>query len=45
LLEANYLENIGRMDEVILKDIRALAAEPGPYFSLFVILRAERDRG
>lgn len=43
LLEANYLENIGRVDEVILKDISGLASEPGPYFSLFVILRAERD--
>lgn len=44
LAEANYLENIGRADEVILKDISALADEAGPYFSLFVILRAERDR-
>ena len=44
LQEANYLENIGRTDEVIMKDISALAVEPGPYFSLFVILRAERDR-
>ncbi len=44
LQEANYLENIGRDNEIIIKDIAGLANEAGPYFSLFVILRAERDR-
>jgi len=45
LPEANYLENIGRSNEVILKDVSGMSSESGPYFSLFVVLRAERDRG
>lgn len=44
LAEAHYLENIGRDTELILNDVSQLVSEPGPYFSLFVILRADRDR-
>lgn len=42
--EARYLENIGRTDEVIIDNMAHLEDTPGPYFSLFVITRAERDR-
>ena len=42
--EAHYLENIGRPGELIIKDMDQLADEPGPYFSLFVVTRSERDR-
>lgn len=41
--EACYLENIGRPGEVIFDDMAELADEAGPYFSLFIITRAERD--
>jgi len=42
--EARYLENIGRPSEVIIDDMAQLENEAGPYFSLFIITRAERDR-
>jgi precorrin-2/cobalt-factor-2 C20-methyltransferase len=42
--EANYLEYIGRQNERVLKDVTELAPEAGPYFSLFVVIRHERDR-
>ena len=42
--EANYLSYISREQQTICRDVSELADEPGPYFSLFVIIRAERDR-
>lgn len=42
--EARYLENIGRRDEVIFEDMSVLDDEAGPYFSLFIVTRTERDR-
>jgi|TARA_B110000977_G_scaffold117829_1_gene152086 precorrin-2/cobalt-factor-2 C20-methyltransferase len=41
--DANYLAYIGRESEEILTDVSTLANEAGPYFSLFVILKQERD--
>lgn len=41
--EANYLSYIGREQQSICRDVSDLADEPGPYFSLFVITRAERE--
>ena len=42
--EASYLENIGRPGELVIESMDQLADEPGPYFSLFIVTRAERDR-
>lgn len=42
--EASYLEYIGRESQHIERDIRKLQGESGPYFSLFVVVKAERDR-
>jgi len=42
--EAKYLEYIGRDNERVVTDIQELGDEPGPYFSLFVVIREERDR-
>jgi len=42
--EARYLENIGRRDEIIFEDMDVLDDEAGPYFSLFIVTRTERDR-
>ncbi len=42
--EAYYLEYIGRDGEYIQRDISLLQGEAGPYFSLFVVVKAERDR-
>jgi precorrin-2/cobalt-factor-2 C20-methyltransferase len=42
--EANYLEYIGREGEVIQSDVSQLQGEAGPYFSLFVVTKAVRDR-
>ncbi len=42
--EANYLAYIGRDGQQIQTDISALEGEAGPYFSLFVVTKAERDR-
>ena len=46
--EANYLEYIGRDEQIIIDDISQLYGESndekGPYFSLFVVLKKERQR-
>ncbi|BFM15813.1 precorrin-2 C(20)-methyltransferase [Maricurvus nonylphenolicus] len=42
--EARYLENIGRVNERMITDLSELEDTAGPYFSLFVITRSERDR-
>lgn len=41
--DAHYLEYIGRDNQRILHSVEALEAAPGPYFSLFVVIRKERD--
>ena len=41
--DARYLEYIGRDNERILDDVSDLEAVAGPYFSLFVVLRSERQ--
>ena len=41
--EAQYVEYIGRENEAIYKQLHDLPAGPGPYFSLFVITKKERD--
>ena len=43
LHEARYLEYIGRDNEAIVSDVSHLAAEAGPYFSIFVVTRSTRD--
>lgn len=40
--DGNYLEYIGRDNQRIINNLDDLADEPGPYFSLFVVLRQER---
>ncbi len=42
--EANYLEYISRENQKIETDIRGLEPDAGPYFSLFVVIRQQRDR-
>ncbi|MBL4798978.1 MAG: precorrin-2 C(20)-methyltransferase [Oleispira sp.] len=42
--EANYLEYIGRDEQVIIDDVSQLGDDKGPYFSLFVVLKKERQR-
>lgn len=43
--EANYLEYISRDNQLIQQNVDQLAAEAGPYFSLFVVTRhRETDR-
>lgn len=42
--EAHYLEYIGRENQVIHHDINQLDNDSRPYFSLFVVIRQERDR-
>lgn len=44
LADANYLEYIGRDNERIMTDVTQLTATEGPYFSLFVVIRSQRDR-
>ncbi|MGH1427186.1 MAG: precorrin-2 C(20)-methyltransferase [Arenicella sp.] len=41
--DATYLEYIGRDNEAIQQDVRLLEDESGPYFSLFVVLRQDRE--
>ena len=41
--EAAYLEYIGRDNQYIEKDVSQLADEAGPYFSLFVVTRSDRQ--
>ena len=43
LQDGNYLEYIGRDNQHIQTDLTQLANETGPYFSLFVVLRQERN--
>ena len=43
LQDGNYLEYIGRSNQLIVTDLSQLAREAGPYFSLFVVLRQERN--
>jgi len=42
--EAQYLEYIGRDNERIVADVNLLRDRPGPYFSIFVVTRASRDK-
>ena len=42
--EANYLEYISRENQKIETDISGLEPDAGPYFSLFVVIRQQRDR-
>ena len=42
--EAKYLAYIGRDGQVIETNVDQLDGEAGPYFSLFVVTRNERDR-
>jgi precorrin-2/cobalt-factor-2 C20-methyltransferase len=41
--DARYLEYIGRDNEMIETDVRRLAPEAGPYFSIFVVTPAARN--
>ena len=43
MADANYLEYIGRDNQHIVTDVSQLTNSAGPYFSLFVILKQERD--
>lgn len=40
--DAQYIEYIGRENEVIVTDVTELADEVGPYFSLFMVTKKER---
>ncbi len=42
--DAHYLEYIGRDPQKIVTDVASLEGEAGPYFSLFVVIKGERDR-
>lgn len=42
--DAQYLEYIGRDNQKVISDVRQLANEKGPYFSLFVITRQAEAR-
>jgi precorrin-2/cobalt-factor-2 C20-methyltransferase len=41
--DARYLEYIGRDNEMIETDVARLAHAAGPYFSIFVVTRSQRD--
>jgi precorrin-2/cobalt-factor-2 C20-methyltransferase len=41
--DAHYLEYIGRDNERVISDISQLKEEVGPYFSLFLVVRAGRN--
>lgn len=41
--DARYLEYIGRDSQRVVPQIKALPDETGPYFSLFVVIRQERN--
>ena len=45
LEQARYLEYIGRDNQKLISDVSQLANEPGPYFSLFVVLPDSRFDG
>lgn len=42
--DARYLEYIGRDNERVVSDITTLENASGPYFSLFIVARTERDQ-
>ncbi|WP_420844864.1 precorrin-2 C(20)-methyltransferase [Marinomonas algicola] len=42
--EAQYLEYIGRENELVCKDVSMLADDAGPYFSLFVVTKTMQKR-
>lgn len=42
--DANYLEYISRDQEKIVNDVSQLDNTEGPYFSVFVVIRQQRDR-
>jgi precorrin-2/cobalt-factor-2 C20-methyltransferase len=42
--DASYLEYVGREQEKIVRNIRQLAKEAGPYFSLFVVTKNTSNR-
>ena len=42
--DAKYLEYISREQEKIVTDIKQLDEAEGPYFSVFVVIRNQRDR-
>lgn len=42
--DASYLEYISREQEHVVRDVSQLEATAGPYFSVFVVIRQERDR-
>ena len=42
--DAHYLEYISREQQQIVSDISKLDAMEGPYFSVFVVIRNQRDR-
>ena len=42
--DAKYLEYISREQEKIVTDIKQLDETEGPYFSVFVVIRNQRDR-
>jgi len=43
--DAHYLEYISREQEKIVRDVTTLEHTEGPYFSVFVVIRQQRDRG
>lgn len=43
LSDARYIENIGRQNETQEVDVSQLEKSPGPYFSLFLVTRAQRE--
>ena len=42
--DAHYLEYISREQEKIVRDVTTLEHTTGPYFSVFVVIREQRDR-
>ncbi len=42
--DANYLEYIGRDDQMIINDVSQLNGDKGPYFSIFVVLKKDRQK-
>jgi precorrin-2/cobalt-factor-2 C20-methyltransferase len=41
--DARYLEYIGRDNEMIENDVTLLDKQAGPYFSIFMVTRNQRD--
>ncbi|MGB1310588.1 MAG: hypothetical protein ACPG47_05225, partial [Leucothrix sp.] len=42
--DAKYLEYISRDQEKIIRNVADLDENEGPYFSVFVVIRNQRDR-